>query len=90
MPVYQLHPVEEQLGSVHWNYSTYRGCCVVTAESEAAARNYATREFAFATKAPSPEWIAFNPWTKPEFVRCTELTETDSTPLHGTVVRLGR
>ena len=88
MPVYQLHPVEEQLGSVHWNYSTYRGCCVVTAESEAVARNYTTREFAFATKAPSPEWIAFNPWTKPEFVRCTTATGIDGAPQQGAVVRL--
>jgi hypothetical protein len=88
MPVYQLHPVEERLGSVHWNYSTYRGPCLVTAESEAAARNYATREFAFTAKSPLPEWIAFNPWTKPEFVACTAVTGIDSAPQQGAVVRL--
>ena len=88
MPIYQLQPVGEQLGSVHWNYSTYRGRCLVTAESEAAARNYATREFAFTTGSPLPEWIRFNPWAKPEFVVCTEMTGIDGTPPQGVVVRL--
>ncbi len=87
MPVYQLHPVEGQLGSVHWNNSTYRGRCFVTAESETTARHYATRAFAFRTQSAPAEWIRFNPWTRPEFVACTEVTGIGGAPPDGGIVR---
>ncbi len=60
---------------------------MVAAESEPIARDHATRAFVFTSRAPLADWIRFNPWTKPELVACTEITETGNVPPAGVVVR---
>ena len=69
MPVFKLTPID--LTERVWQASTYKGPCLIHAEDERHARQYAKMEFWQATNDPS----IICPWMHPGHVDCREIID---------------
>lgn len=74
MPIYQLTPMN--LDSPNWEASTHKGPCIVRARNDVDAAATAHRAFFQAAGRGSPgDKLKLSPWTLPEEIKCTRLTD---------------
>ena len=83
MPIYRLTP--RNLDHHHWSASTNKSACLVHAENEKRARQYATREFAIAVQRGPGVMIPINPWSQEDLVVCNEAEHPEIEYSEGTV-----
>ena len=74
MAYYRLSPLEAGLTHRDWAASTYVGECIVSAETQKKARDYAKMAFAIATKRDGGP-LRFCPWGQEELVGCAAVPE---------------
>jgi hypothetical protein len=87
MNIYRFRPRTEGLNSPHWLASTYKGACLVYADTVKEAIQFANLEFGNAVCKPWPDEQPSNPWAKDDLVMITEAAHLSGPlPPRGTVM----
>lgn len=82
MAKFKLTPMSDCLDDRSWAYSTWQQPCYVGADSEAEARDFASRQFVQAAEVVDRQKIPSGmPWLDPDLTSCTEILEIAGDPM---------